>query len=188
MAMATAADWFGQPDRMFGENIQRYYEYVRDNDLLLTHTLITPQVNRSRGVAAQDASEVAAPIRHHDSGVGPPQCVPELVSAALSATDREPPRTRSERPHALPTAADVYGAAEADVDRFLRSATLAGADQVRLFVLAWDASLSSFAGRQALYEYFFFGDPFRMAGNLVTGYDRTSFEGRVRSFLARDGS
>jgi hypothetical protein len=31
------ADW------SFGENAQRYYEYLRENDLCMTHTLITPR-------------------------------------------------------------------------------------------------------------------------------------------------
>jgi aromatic ring hydroxylase len=36
--------------------------------------------------------------------------------------------------------------------------------RIPLFRLAWDASISAFAGRQVLYEQFFFGDPDRMAG------------------------
>ena len=42
MAMAGAADWFAQDDPRLGDNIRSYYEYVRENDLLLTHTLIMP--------------------------------------------------------------------------------------------------------------------------------------------------
>ncbi|HLI46623.1 MAG TPA: 4-hydroxyphenylacetate 3-hydroxylase N-terminal domain-containing protein, partial [Geobacterales bacterium] len=47
MAMASAAEFFGKGKIDFAENIRRYYEYVRENDLCLTHTLINPQVNRS---------------------------------------------------------------------------------------------------------------------------------------------
>ena len=57
---------------------------------------------------------------------------------------------------------------------------------MRLFRLAWDTCLSAFAGRQALYEYFFFGDPVRMAGALVSSYDREPFKERVRELLYRD--
>ena len=32
----------------FGENLQKYYEYCRDNDLFLTHALGDPQVDRSQ--------------------------------------------------------------------------------------------------------------------------------------------
>jgi 4-hydroxyphenylacetate 3-monooxygenase len=86
---------------------------------------------------------------------------------------------------ALPDEADAVGPASADVERYLQSATLGGVDRLRLYRLAWDAALSSFAGRQELYEYFFFGDPVRMAGALVGGYDRDPYLERVRDFLHR---
>jgi 4-hydroxyphenylacetate 3-monooxygenase len=84
---------------------------------------------------------------------------------------------------ALPTEADIDGDAHDDIERYMQSATLGGADRVRLFRLAWDLSMSAFAGRQTLYEYFFFGDPVRMAGALVRAYDREPMIGRVREFL-----
>ena len=84
---------------------------------------------------------------------------------------------------ALPTHADLDGDAGAEIERYLRSATLGGADRVRLFRLAWDMSMSAFAGRQALYEYFFFGDPVRMAGALVRSYDRSGAIELVNEFL-----
>jgi anthranilate 3-monooxygenase (FAD)/4-hydroxyphenylacetate 3-monooxygenase len=37
----------------YAENVKRYYEYVRDNDLFLTHALITPQTDRSKSSAEQ---------------------------------------------------------------------------------------------------------------------------------------
>ena len=40
-----------------------------------------------------------------------------------------------------------------------------------------------FAGRQTLYEYFFFGDPVRMAGALLKATDREPFKERVSAFL-----
>ena len=86
---------------------------------------------------------------------------------------------------AIPTEADVEGAARHDVDRYYQSAALDGPERVRLFRLAWDLSMSSFAGRQTLYEYFFFGDPVRMAGALVGSYDREPYMQRIRAFLER---
>ncbi len=86
---------------------------------------------------------------------------------------------------ALPTQADIEGAAHDDIETYLQSATLDGSDRVRLFRLAWDMSMSAFAGRQTLYEYFFFGDPVRMAGALVRGYDRKPSVALVREFLER---
>ncbi len=85
----------------------------------------------------------------------------------------------------LPTEADVSGPASADIAQYLQSATLDGAERVRLFRLAWDLAVSAFGGRQALYEYYFFGDPVRMAGALVSGYDRQPYVDRVQEFLHR---
>ncbi len=86
---------------------------------------------------------------------------------------------------ALPTESDVAGAAQDDVAAYLQSATLPGADRVRLFRLAWDASTSAFAGRQNLYEHYFFGDPVRMAGALLKAIDREPEKARVRDFVQR---
>src|SRR4051812_26444198 len=86
---------------------------------------------------------------------------------------------------ALPTEADLAGSAKEDVERYLQSAALSGPERVRLFRLAWDLSASAFAGRQNLYEYYFFGDPVRMAGALLKATDREPYKARVRSFLDR---
>jgi 4-hydroxyphenylacetate 3-monooxygenase len=86
---------------------------------------------------------------------------------------------------AVPTEADVAGSARADVERYLQAATLAGPERVRLFRLAWDLSVSGFAGRQNLYEYYFFGDPVRMAGALLAATDREPYKARVTAFLER---
>lgn len=56
MAAAMASEYFNQCEgsgeagsgRNFGENMRRYYEFVRDHDLCLTHALTNPQVNRSK--------------------------------------------------------------------------------------------------------------------------------------------
>src|SRR5579864_7536008 len=86
---------------------------------------------------------------------------------------------------ATPTQADVTGPAAADIETYLQSQTLGGADRVRLFRLMWDTCISAFAGRQALYEYYFFGDPVRMAGAYVASYDREPYKAAVRDFLRR---
>jgi 4-hydroxyphenylacetate 3-monooxygenase len=87
---------------------------------------------------------------------------------------------------ALPTEADIDGPAHDDIEAYLQSATLGGAERVRLFRLAWDMCVSSFAGRQALYEYYFFGDPVRMSGAFVGSYDREPYKAAVREFLERE--
>jgi 4-hydroxyphenylacetate 3-monooxygenase oxygenase component len=48
----------GRNDPVFAERTQKYYEFVRDRDLALTHTLVDPQIDRSKGVEAQDAMHV----------------------------------------------------------------------------------------------------------------------------------
>jgi 4-hydroxyphenylacetate 3-monooxygenase len=367
MAMAAAADWFGQDDPKFAENVRAYYEHVRENDLLLTHTLVLPQANRSVGPSMQKTKTLAASIvDRNDNGIvirgarilatiGPfadeilvmPSTVlkgtsddapysfafaipcdtpglrflcresfdlgrshfdhplasrfeeidavvvfddvlvpwercfivgqPELcngiyseTSAAAHMTHQVVTRTRTKTEFvlglvsllteaiaieqfqhvqekiaeviitleicaalqqsaeigatpnrfglvtpawgplntcrnwyprtyprlmeilrqlgasglmALPTEADVFGPGREDVESYLQSAALDGPERVRLFRLAWDTCLSAFAGRQELYEYFFFGDPVRMAGALVSSYDREPFKERVRAFL-----
>ena len=69
-AFAAASDYFGRADPRFAGNIVRYYEYVRDRDLSLTHTLISPQVNRSKGPHEQaDPYIVAGVLQEQDDGV-----------------------------------------------------------------------------------------------------------------------
>jgi 4-hydroxyphenylacetate 3-monooxygenase len=368
MAMAGAADWFAQADPAFGEHIRNYYEHVRENDLLLTHTLIMPQANRAVTVSEQKDPYLAARIvEQTDGGVllrgarmlatigpiadellvmpstvikGTPEDAPysyalavpsdapglrflcresfdlgrsrfdhpfasrfdeidaivvfddvlvpyercfvlqntelcngiyndttaavhmthqvvtrtaaktefmlglvslitesigiegfqhvqekvaeviialEIVKALLntSETDAElnrfgvctpawPPLNAARNWYpkayqrfpeilrtlgasglmALPTEADAFGPGREDVEKYLQGAAIDGIDRVRLFRLAWDTCLSAFAGRQALYEYFFFGDPVRMAGGLVASYDRTPYKERVQALLA----
>jgi len=86
---------------------------------------------------------------------------------------------------ATPTEADVAGPAAADIGTYLQAATLTGAERVRLFRLVWDTCISAFAGRQALYEYYFFGDPVRMAGAYVASYDRSPYTAWAHAFLDR---
>ena len=66
MAIASASKFFGRKDPRFGENVQRYYEYVRENDLLLTHTLIHPQANRSVGPSKQSDPFLGRPHRRQE--------------------------------------------------------------------------------------------------------------------------
>src|SRR4051794_21433673 len=53
MALSQAGPWFAQADPRFAENIARYYEKVREEDLLTTHTLIPPQANRAVAASRQ---------------------------------------------------------------------------------------------------------------------------------------
>ena len=66
---------------------------------------------------------------------------------------------------------DLQGPLAEDISKYYQAARAEAFDRIPLFRLAWDASISAFAGRQVLYERFFFGDPVRMAGALVAGHD-----------------
>lgn len=84
---------------------------------------------------------------------------------------------------ALPTEADMRSPARAMIDRYLQGRNTDAYERVKLFRLAWDASLSSFGARQVLYERFFFGDPVRMASALYTSYNSAPYKERVQAFL-----
>ncbi|MHB1907696.1 MAG: 4-hydroxyphenylacetate 3-monooxygenase, oxygenase component [Nitrososphaerales archaeon] len=62
MAIASASDFFNTGERKYGDNLRKYYEYVRENDLCLTHTLIHPQANRAVGPGKQSDPFLAARI------------------------------------------------------------------------------------------------------------------------------
>ncbi len=92
---------------------------------------------------------------------------------------------------ALPGEADFARAdreGRADLDTYLQAANATAEQRARLFKLAMDAAVSGFAGRETLYEYFFFGDPVRMAGAQVGSYDREPARARVRALLAEAGT
>lgn len=47
-SFASNRHFFAQYNTQWAENIQRYYEYIRDNDLFLTHAIINPQNDRGK--------------------------------------------------------------------------------------------------------------------------------------------
>jgi aromatic ring hydroxylase len=55
--------------------------------------------------------------------------------------------------------------------------------RVKLFRLAFDAAVSSFSGRQQLYERYYSGDPVRLAGALYTLYDKDPHTSRIAQLL-----
>jgi len=83
----------------------------------------------------------------------------------------------------IPTEDDFHSEAGKDLRHYLQTSTQDGEEKVRLFRLAWDASLSAFGGRQELYERFFFGDPVRLASQLFNSYNTDEMEARISAFL-----
>ncbi len=86
---------------------------------------------------------------------------------------------------AIPGEADMKSPIEPDISKYLVAKNAPADDRLRLFRLAWDASLSAFGSRQVLYERYFFGDPVRMYGNVYQSYDKQPFVDRVQEFLHR---
>ena len=67
---AAGAAFLSEGDPRFGANAIRYHEYLRENDLCLTHTLIPPQANRAVSLAQQADPFLAARIKEEtDSGM-----------------------------------------------------------------------------------------------------------------------
>ena len=71
MAMAGAGDYFGQNRPEFKKNIIDYYEYIRENDLTLTHTLVNLQRNRLPAATSTNISTDVAlkVVKETDAGI-----------------------------------------------------------------------------------------------------------------------
>jgi 4-hydroxyphenylacetate 3-monooxygenase len=69
-SFAESQEFFAEADPRFGENVVRYYEYCRENDICLTHALIDPQTDRSRGPSEQEDPYLCVGIvRETDAGL-----------------------------------------------------------------------------------------------------------------------
>src|SRR5262245_43325909 len=66
---ASAADEFGRRDKSFAENVRAYHAHIRDNDVAMTHTLVNPQVDRSKPVEKQDKDLAAKVVKETDAGI-----------------------------------------------------------------------------------------------------------------------
>ena len=71
MSMAAAADYCGENRPEFRQNILDYYEYIRENDIVMTHTLVNLQRSRSVGQTPfDDRTEVAlSVVKETDAGI-----------------------------------------------------------------------------------------------------------------------
>ena len=69
-AWAGAADYWGAGKKEYGENMRRYYEYISENDLVLTHSLlnlqrsrtVTGMFNLEEGTALEAVKETSAGV------------------------------------------------------------------------------------------------------------------------------
>ena len=83
----------------------------------------------------------------------------------------------------VPSFAELDGPVAADVERYYQAATADSRARIKLFRLAYDATLSSFSGRQQLYERYFAGDPVRAAGGIYNRYDKEPHVERIWRIL-----
>ena len=83
----------------------------------------------------------------------------------------------------VPSYAELSGPAAADVLGFAQAANADAPTRVKLFRLAYDTAVSSFSGRQQLYERYYSGDPVRLAGAWYAMYDKDPHINRIHSML-----
>lgn len=62
MSFASSVSFLKNKDNCFPNNLQAFYELARENDLSLTHTFISPQVNRSHIYIENTDEPIAAKV------------------------------------------------------------------------------------------------------------------------------
>jgi len=84
---------------------------------------------------------------------------------------------------AVPSYAETSSPVWGDVEKYFQAANTDSKTRIKLFRLAFDAAISSFSGRQQLYERYYSGDPVRLAGTLYSIYDRDTYMDRISRLL-----
>jgi 4-hydroxyphenylacetate 3-monooxygenase len=70
MAFAAAAEFLKEGRPEFAENMRNYYEYIKSNDKVLTHTLINPTYNFAQAKEGKyDAKVALEVVKETDSGI-----------------------------------------------------------------------------------------------------------------------
>mgnify|MGYP002879722868 FL=1 len=72
-----------------------------------------------------------------------------------------------------------------EIEKYFQAANIDSHQRIRLFRLACDAALTSFSGRQQLYERYFAGDPVRSSASYAKSFEITSSIDRITSLLDR---
>lgn len=84
---------------------------------------------------------------------------------------------------AVPSFSEIASDLKEDVEKYFQVANADSPKRIKLMRLAYDATLSSFAGRQRLYEQYYTGDPMRVQAALFKSYDTDSHINRVWDML-----
>jgi len=72
-----------------------------------------------------------------------------------------------------------------EIEKYFQAANIDSRERIRLFRLACDAALTSFSGRQQLYERYFAGDPVRSSASYANSFDKGPSIERITSLLDR---
>src|SRR6266513_3328063 len=67
--LAAAAPEFSKSDKRFAAHIRDNHVHARERDLCMTHTLLNPQVDRSRTVERQEKDLAAKIVKETDAGI-----------------------------------------------------------------------------------------------------------------------
>lgn len=68
-ACGSASGYFEEAREGCGQHMRAYYEFCRDNDRVMTHVLVNPQVDRSRPVERQEKDLAAKVVKETDAGI-----------------------------------------------------------------------------------------------------------------------
>jgi 4-hydroxyphenylacetate 3-monooxygenase len=67
---AARSDVFAAADQRYADNVRRFYEFVRDNDLYCSDAIIPPQIDRSKAAHQQEDPHLYAGVtRERDDGI-----------------------------------------------------------------------------------------------------------------------
>jgi len=106
---AAAHEYFAQGGAQFGDNIRRYHDTLRRQDLCLTHTLVHPQRDRATAApVATEAENAARVVRETDAGavIRGARMLATLAPfadelAVVPSISRFPPDTEDAKPFAV---------------------------------------------------------------------------------------
>lgn len=66
---AAAHESFAVGGAQFARNIVRYHEFIRENDLALTHSLVTPDIDKTKPIFGQPGDLAMKAVRDTDAGI-----------------------------------------------------------------------------------------------------------------------
>ena len=83
----------------------------------------------------------------------------------------------------VPSVAMLESELSPEIERYFQAANINSHERIRLFRLACDAALTSFSGRQQLYERYFAGDPIRSSAAYANSFDKEPSIERITNLL-----